>query len=399
MLKKFFQQFDLAPPPPSLDVTGLLTDLYIQQVGEKQIEYDPVQIQALERMQTILEWLVATDHNSRMVSAKTCQSLYMYGGVGRGKSMLMALFYDACPIGKKRRVHFNTFMQEVHAFIHTWRLQNRSDAITALAETIRESAKLLCFDEFHVTDIADAMILGRLFSKLFELKLVVVITSNRHPTDLYQGGLQREQFLFFVEVLEKSAHIMELAAGQDYRMSFPTTQNITYYCPLAEPLDALTPNTAQLLADHAQEFLWQYVQELTGGALLQSVYLNVLGRDIELSAAYEDILFSSFEELCGDSLGSADYLAIAKQFNVIIIAAIPRLGPEKRNEAKRFLTLIDVLYEHTTQLVCSAEVPAQDLYPEGDGAFEFKRTISRLMEMQSDNYYQRAEALRKQHKK
>lgn len=399
MLKKFFQQFDLAPPPPSLDVTGLLTDLYIQQVGEKQLEYDPVQIQALERMQTILEWLVATDHNNRMVSAKPCQSLYMYGGVGRGKSMLMALFYDACPIGKKRRVHFNTFMQEVHAFIHSWRLQNRSDAITALAETIRESAKLLCFDEFHVTDIADAMILGRLFSKLFELKLVIVITSNRHPTDLYQGGLQREQFLFFVEVLEKSAHIMELAAGQDYRMSFPSGQEITYYCPLTGPLDALTPSTAQLLAEHAQEFLWQYVQELTGGALLQSVYLNVLGRDIELSAAYEDILFSSFEELCGDSLGSADYLAIAKQFNVIIIAAIPRLGPEKRNEAKRFLTLIDVLYEHTTQLVCSAEVPAQELYPEGDGAFEFKRTISRLMEMQSDHYCQRAEALRKQHKK
>ncbi len=385
MLKKIFRQFDLPtqePPPPAL---ALLAEQYSLQVEQKHIQYDQAQVQTLEYMQKILDWLAVKESGNHM----HCPSLYLYGDVGRGKSMLMALFYQACPIQQKRRVHFNTFMQEVHAFIHSWRLQNKTDAISALAKHIRSSARLLCFDEFHVSDIADAMILGRLFSKLFELELVVVITSNRHPNDLYQGGLQREQFLSFVEVLQNAANIIELAADQDYRLNYPSSaQQTTYYCPPAEEIEA------QGFAKPAHEFVKRSFRKLTEGALPQPDSILMLGRELRLAAVHNDILLSSFNELCGQALGSADYLAIAKRFNIVMVAAIPRLGPEKRNEAKRFVTLIDVLYEHTIKLICSAEVQAQALYTEGDGAFEFRRTVSRLVEMQSDSYCQRAEASR-----
>ncbi|MDD2722823.1 MAG: cell division protein ZapE [Methylovulum sp.] len=386
MLKKIFRQFDLLPLDTSPDMSGLLAEQYIVRVAQKHIQYDPAQIQTLEYLQQILEWLVANDSGNRPFLSKPCQSLYIFGDVGRGKSMLMALFYDACPISQKRRVHFNTFMQEVHAFIHSWQKQDQADAISVLAKNIRGSVRLLCFDEFHVTDIADAMILGRLFSKLFELDLVVVITSNRHPNDLYQGGLLREQFLFFVKVLQNAANIVELSAHQDYRLNFQATQQRTYFYPSA--------NLGQSGDGATQEATWQYFQQLTGGTLSQPGSITVLGREIQLTALHKDILFSSFDELCGQALGSADYLAIANRFNIVIIAAIPCLTAEKRNEAKRFMTLIDVLYEHTIKLVCSAQVPAEALYTEGDGAFEFRRTVSRLIEMQSDNYCQRSESMR-----
>ncbi len=383
MLKHFFQQRPTLLPEPIPDVSGLLVERYRSQVTQKHIQHDPAQIQALHWLQKLLEELLVKGAGSQ----KPCQSLYIYGDVGRGKSMLMALFYDACPITQKRRVHFNTFMQEVHAFIYKWRQQNQTDAISALAQNIRTSVRLLCFDEFHVTDIADAMILGRLFGKLFELGLVVVITSNRHPHDLYQGGLQREQFLFFIGILEKAAHIIELSADQDYRLSYTSTQQVTYYCPTsAEPSERI---------ESMRHFVWQTYRELSGGALLEPDFISVLGREIKLKAVYKDILFSSFDELCAQPLSAADYLAIAERFKIVMMVAIPQLSAEKRNEAKRFMTLIDVLYEHSIKLICSAQVPAQELYREGDGAFEFQRTVSRLIEMQSDSYCQRADTLRK----
>jgi len=388
MLKKIFRQFDLLPLDTSPDVSGLLAEQYIVRVAQNHIQYDPAQIQTLGYLQQILEWLVVNKSANRPVFSKPCRSLYIFGDVGRGKSMLMAMFFDACPISQKRRVHFNVFIQEVHAFIHSWHKQDQADAISVLAKNIRSSVRLLCFDEFHITDIADAMILGRLFSKLFELDIVVVITSNRHPNDLYQGGLLKEQFLFFVKVLQDSANIVELSANQDYRLNFQATQQNTYFYPSA--------NNLGLPRDSAtQEAAWQYFQELTSGALSKPGSITVLGRKIQLTAMHKDILFSSFDELCGQALGSADYLAIANRFNIIIIANIPHLTAENRNEAKRFMTLIDVLYEHTIKLVCSAQVPARGIYPEGDGAFEFKRTTSRLIEMQSDSYCQRAESMRR----
>lgn len=379
MLKIFLQRE--TTPEQFPDLSGLLEKQYNHQVAQNHIQHDPAQFIALQQLQSLLDNILATviyDQKSvihKLISPppEKCQSLYIYGDVGRGKSMLMALFYEASPIQQKRRVHFNMFMLEVHAFVHEWRQQNKADTITALAKNIRASTLLLCLDEFHVTDIADAMILERLFSKLFESGIVIVITSNRHPDDLYLGGLQREQFLFFTKLLQKESQVIKLAAKEDYRLMHLHTLETTYYFPL----DA-----------HANEFTLQSYNEFTNFAAMQSGALEVLGRKVILSAVHGDIALTSFSELCEQSLGSADYIEIARQFSTLIMAEIPKLTPDKRNEAKRFMTLIDALYEHKVKLICTAEVPAQELYAEGDGAFEFRRTASRLIEMQSDSYLQ-----------
>jgi len=382
MLKKFFQKAKPASSEQFPDVSGLLEKHYINKVTENNIKHDYAQLAALQHLQKLLDnMLTNMDYQNKPPSYKLLanapgqQGVYIFGDVGRGKSMLMDLFYEACPIPQKRRVHFNTFMLEVHAFIHDWhkRSNKATDAISALAKKTRDSVFLLCFDEFHVTDIADAMILGRLFSKLFESGIIVVITSNRHPSDLYQGGLQREQFLFFIKVLQGATKIIELVAKEDYRLGFRPTAQSTYYFPLD---------------GQAKDFVQQRYRQLTDDAVWESGVLEVFGRNVFLSAVYRDIALSSFDELCAQALGSADYLKIASEFSLLIITDIPKLTAEKRNEAKRFVTLIDALYEHKVKLICSAEVPAQELYTEGDGAFEFRRTVSRLIEMQSESYLQ-----------
>jgi cell division protein ZapE len=372
-----------ASPPPSRfpNGSGFLKDQYYQRITDKSIRHDPAQIIILEHLQKLLEnLLVLVEQENQSTPLKflakkpeKCRSLYLYGGVGQGKSMLMELFYQACPIEKKRRVHFNTFMLEVHAFIHRCHKLHYPDAIARLAKNIRQSAILLCFDEFHVTDIADAMILGRLFSQLFDLGVVTVMTSNRHPNELYQGGLQREQFLFFIKILEGEADIIELGVKKDFRLDFSPGSETPYHFPLD---------------DQAIEFIDNKYNELTNFSPMTPIKLTLLGRGISLTSAYEDVALTSFDELCVDSLGSADYLQIADKFKFLIIRAIPKLTAEKRNEAKRFVTLIDALYEHKVKLICSAEVAAHDLYTEGDGSFEFGRTVSRLIEMQSEAYWQ-----------
>ena len=377
MLKTIFHRKKLTQQS---DLSGLLAKKYRQKVDQKYIQHDKAQWLALQNLQALLNYLleIAT-HNQkaylhRLLSPtpKKCQGLYIFGDVGRGKSMLMALFYEACPIEQKRHVHFNIFMLEVHAFIHKWQQQNKSDAITALAKKLRDSATLLCLDELHVTDIADAMILERLFRKFYELNLVVVITSNRHPDDLYLGGLQREQFLNFTQLLQKETKIIELVAHTDYRLNQLKAIKVSYYFPL---------NT------DADKFLLDSYNKFTNYAKIQSGTLNILGRNVTLSSTYRDVALTSFEELCERSLGSIDYAVIARKFSILIIAKIPKLSTEKRNEAKRFMTLIDILYEHKVKLLCTAEVSAQELYTEGDGVFEFKRTVSRLIEMQSIAYF------------
>ena len=378
MLKKFFQPII---PEQFPDLSRLLEKHYHHQVAQNHIQHDNAQFIALQHLQALLDNILASaDYDRKSVGHKLlssppekCQSLYIFGDVGRGKSMLMALFYEACPIEQKRRVHFNMFMLEVHAFIHKWRQQNNTDAISAMANKIRASVLVLCLDEFHVTDIADAMILERLFSKLFESGIIVVITSNRHPDDLYLGGLQREQFLIFTRLLQRESKVIELVAKEDYRLMHLHALEATYYFPL----DA-----------HASEFVLQSYNEFTNFAAIQAGVLQVLGRKVTLSAVHGDIALTSFDELCVQPLGSADYLEIAREFGTLIMAEIPKITPDKRNEAKRFMTLIDALYEHKVKLICTAEVPAQELYTEGDGAFEFKRTVSRLIEMQSESYLQ-----------
>ncbi len=379
MIKTFFQR---AIKCPNADVSRALEQRYQLQVVEHKLQHDEAQVAALQPLQNLLDNLVAQlSYQQRaaiirylLPSPKSCRSLYLFGEVGRGKSMLMALFYEACPFQQKRRVHFNVFMLEVHAFIHEWHQQaQQGNVMQALAKKIRSSTMLLCIDEFHVTDIADAMILERLFRHLFSSGLIVVITSNRHPEDLYQGGLQRAQFLVFTQLLLHVATLIKLEAKKDYRQTFPQALERSYFFPL---------NSA---ADH---FVLQHYQRCTNFAPLRVGVIEILGRKVLLTAIHEDIALTSFDQLCVQALGAVDYLQMAKQFKVLILEGIPRLAADKRNEAKRFMTLIDTLYEHKVILFCSAEVSPQDIYIEGDGAFEFRRTSSRLIEMQSVAYLQ-----------
>ncbi|MFO1152132.1 MAG: cell division protein ZapE [Rhodospirillales bacterium] len=317
--------------------------------------------------------------------AEPPQGLYIYGGVGRGKSMLMDVFFRCAPVTRKRRVHFHAFMQEVHGVRQGFgrgagaaqkskapmKLQARGDDLIArVAEHVAEDALLLCFDEFQVLDIADAMILGRLFEAFFELGIVIVATSNRPPRDLYKNGLQRENFLPFIGLMEKKLDVLHLNSPIDYRLE--TMRAMDVYLTPADP----TTETR----------LREYFARLTHGADVGPESLIVNGRTLEIALAADDIAFTSFRDLCEAPLGPADYLAIAGRFDVLLLSEIPQLGRERRNEAKRFVTLVDALYEHRVKLICSAESPPENLYPSGDGAFEFERTVSRLFEMQSESY-------------
>ncbi len=378
MLKKIFNR---KPPQQFPDLTRLLEQQYYDQVARQHIQFDNAQFLALQHLQFLLDYLLIVVNYGKksaayklfLVPPKKCQSLYLYGDVGRGKSMLMTLFYETCLIKQKKRVHFTLFMLEVHAFIHEWRQLNKIDAVSALAKKIRSSALLLCVDEFHVTDIADAMILKRLFSQLFKLGALVVITSNRHPDDLYQGGLQREQFLGFTKLLQEESKIIELVTKEDYRLVHLCSLKTTYYFPL----DTQSGN-----------FVQRIYNELTHCSALKTGILSLLGRQLMLSSVHEDIAFGTFDELCVQPLGSADYKLIAHQFSTLIVSEIPKLSAERHNQAKRFMTLIDALYEYKVKLICTAEVSPQELYTEGEGVFEFRRTVSRLIEMQSEAYLQ-----------
>jgi len=380
MFKTLFDPMRSSNKGTMQDGTTDLNRLYQEQVVQNHIHYDGVQVAALQHLQTLMDDLlqqVRYEQQSAIQKLRSkrpdkCRNVYIYGEVGRGKSMLMDLFFDACPIEQKRRVHFHVFLLEVHEFRHQWRQQgNNGDMIQALAKHIRGSAQVLCFDEFHVTDIADAMILGRLFSQLFEMGLVVVATSNRHPDDLYQGGLQRELFLPFIQLLKETSDVVELAAKEDYRLSQLQALEKTYFFPVNH---------------HAEMSLQQCYNQLTNFASRTPGILKVFGREVVLSAVHGDVAFATFAELCSQPLGAADYLEIACDYTTLLVAGIPRLTPEKRNEAKRFATLVDTLYEHKVKLICSAEVPPHELYVQGDGVFEFERTVSRLVEMQSEKY-------------
>jgi cell division protein ZapE len=303
------------------------------------------------------------------------RGLYLWGGVGRGKSMLMDLFFKTAPVAQKRRVHFHEFMQETHARIGAWRKRlerkkGQDDPIPPVAKAIAADARLLCFDEFQVTDIADAMLLGRLFEQLFDIGVVVVATSNRVPDDLYRDGINRQLFLPFIAELKDRLDVMEVGSGVDHRLQQLTAAPV-YYTPLGSEADA------------ALDEAWK---RLTQGAEPQSCTITVHGRAVPVPREAAGVARFTFAELCARPLGAADYLAIAAQFHTLLVGDVPQLTPDKRNEAKRFVTLIDALYEAKTKLVMSAAAEPDDLYPAGDGAFEFERTASRLMEMRSETY-------------
>lgn len=296
--------------------------------------------------------------------------IYMYGGVGRGKSMLMDLFFAEAPVRAKRRVHFHAFMSEVHVGIHIARESNVDDPVRPVAEEVAESATLLCFDEFQVTDITDAMILGRLFEALFARGVVVVATSNRPPDDLYKDGLNRANFLPFIRLFKERMDVIELDSPRDYRLGRLATEQ-RYFAPLGPHATA------------AMDAAWS---RETGGAAGEALTLSIRGRRIALAQATEEAGRAIFADLCEKPLGPSDYLQIAERFEVFFLDDIPRLTWDKNNEAKRFVSLIDAFYEARVKLYCSAAVPPEDLYTEGKGAFEFSRTVSRLAEMQASTW-------------
>ena len=302
----------------------------------------------------------------------TPEGLYLVGAVGRGKSMLMDLFFETAEVPRKRRIHFHAFMQEVHNRIHAWRKANpgADDPIPPLADQITAEAALLCFDEFQVHDITDAMILGRLFEALFARGVVMVATSNTAPQDLYKGKPGRDAFLPFIALIQSRVEVFYLESLQDYRR---------------ERIRGL-PTWHHPVSGRSERALDAAFEELTGEAHGQPASLQVLGRTVPVGEGARGVVRSSFDDLCGRPLGPADYLALATHFHTLVLDGIPRLGPENFDKARRFITLVDALYEHRCKLVASAEAEPDQLYAQGENAAMFERTASRLMEMQSQEY-------------
>ena len=332
-------------------------------------------------------WLARLVGGGRSAASASPRGLYLWGGVGRGKSMLMDLFFAQVQVSSKQRVHFHAFMLGIHEAIHAYRTlpaaarrdrfggDGGDDPIPPVAAEVARKAQLLCFDEMQVSDVADAMILGRLFTALFAAGVTVVTTSNRPPADLYKDGLNRALFLPFIALLEQRLDILPLNGPVDYRMERLAGVKV-YHCPADAAATAALSDAFFRLTDFPVE----------DRAHVPSEQIDVQGRSLFVPKALKGVAVFSFNRLCRQPLGAADYLAIAQRFHTVFVVGIPQMGPEQRNEAKRFVTLVDALYEHRVKLLCSAQVPPADLYVQGTGAFEFERTVSRLMEMGSQSY-------------
>jgi cell division protein ZapE len=304
------------------------------------------------------------------------EGVYLWGGVGRGKSMLMDLAFAQIDVHPKRRAHFHEFMLDTHARLRTARERHEGDPIEPVAESIAAEAKLLCFDEMQVTNPADAMILSRLFGKLLEQGVKVVTTSNRPPSDLYKGGLNRELFLPFIGIIESRMLVVEVNGPTDYRLERLTGVNVWH-----------VPNGPEATAALSQAFFQLTDYPVEDREKVPSEELDVGGgRTLHVPKSLKGVAVFSFKRLCGEARGAADYLAIARRFHTVIIVGIPVMGPDMRNEAARFVTLIDALYEHKVKLLAAADAEPASLYPKGDGSFEFERTASRLEEMRSAEY-------------
>src|SRR5262245_45558531 len=381
-----------AGPPPSFmsgSVSGSVTDRYAALVAARDITRDPAQEQAAARL-SALERRLSTYRLARKSSSlgwlfgnhekdeAPIRGLYIFGEVGRGKTMLMDLFFAASPIKRKRRAHFHEFMADVHERLAVFRAKIKTgeiadeDPIKLTAKSIVEETWLLCFDEFHVTDIADAMILGRLFTRLFEDGIVVVATSNVEPDELYKDGLNRALFLPFIALIKARMEVLRLEAVTDYRLEKLAGIPI-WHMPIDEDSDV------------AVDMAWE---RLTGTSAGQPLDITVKGRILHVPQSSMGVARFTFHQLCEQPLGASDYLRLAREFHTIVLDHIPVMGFEKRNEAKRFIALIDTLYDHAVKLVASAAAEPTELYTgtEGYEAQEFKRTASRLIEMGSEAY-------------
>jgi cell division protein ZapE len=302
--------------------------------------------------------------------------VYLWGGVGRGKSMLMDLAFAHIDIRPKRRVHFNEFMLETHERLRVVREREEGDPIEPVAEQIAAEAKLLCFDEMQVTNPADAMILSRLFGKLLAEGVKVVTTSNRRPRDLYKDGLNRDLFLPFIDLIEREMLVVEVNGPTDYRLDRLAGVEVWH-----------VPNGTEATAALSRAFFQLTDYPVEDRAKVPSEDIDVgAGRTLHVPKSLKGVAVFSFKRLCGEPRGAADYLAIARRYHTVIIVGIPVMGREMRNEAARFVTLIDALYEHKVKLLAAADAEPEGLYPGGEGSFEFQRTVSRLEEMRSAEY-------------
>jgi cell division protein ZapE len=355
-----------------------LPEIYAAAVRGGSLRADPAQHAVLPRLEGLRTWIEA--NATRKIGlfaglfAKPLtppKGLYLWGGVGRGKSMLMDLFFRHTDIAQKRRVHFHAFMQEIHRGVFEARKQGVDDPLTPVADAVSRDLRLLAFDEMQITDITDAMIVGRLFEKLLAAGVVIVTTSNRPPEDLYKDGLSRALFLPFIAMLRDRLDVVELESPTDYRQHRLTGAQV-YFHPAGRAHGEIAA-------------IWT---DLTGGAPGEVLRLPVNGRVTELPRFANGVGRASFWELCAKPLGPADFLAIAGAVRVLILEDIPQLSASNYNEAKRFVILIDALYEAKVRLICSAADIPERLYIEGSGSFEFERTASRLREMQAADWGQ-----------
>lgn len=340
--------------------------VYRQQIKIGELAPDAAQRHAVEALDRLFHDLTAKK------KPKLIKGVYLHGGVGRGKTAMMDLFFACVPenIGK-HRVHFHAFMIGVHEALHKARSAKNGDSEAALlkfAKVLAAQTRLLCFDEFHVTDIADAMILSRLFTALLDAGVAVVATSNWSPDRLYEGGLQRDRFLPFIKLIKASLEIIEVDGGIDYRTN--ARGGARYFSPLGSA---------------AKEWADRVFAVLTDNRPPSTDTLTVKGRQLSIFAA-AGVARLSFAQLCEQPMGAEDYLAIAKRYPTVLLEGIPKMGYDRRNEAKRFMILIDALYDRGTVLYASADVLPDRLYTGHDHAFEFQRTVSRLTEMQSETY-------------
>ena len=345
-----------------------LPDLYAARVASGDLHHDDAQEAVLPEFERIREALAQPVKRGLFRKApEPPKGLYLWGGVGRGKSMLMGLFVESLQMADipVRRVHFHAFMQEIHKGMHAARQSGVEDALAPVAKEVAQSVRCLAFDEMQITDITDAMVVGRLFEFLFEAGVVVVTTSNRVPDDLYKDGLNRQLFLPFIAEIKEKLVIWELISPRDYRQDRLSGAQVFF-----SPAD-----------DRAREEIELVWEHLTGGQGAP-LTLVVNKREVTIPAFHNGVARARFYDLCGKPLGPADYLALAEAARVLVLENIPQLGRSNFNEAKRFVTLVDALYEAKVKLIASAAAEPEMLYVEGTGAFEFERTASRLREMQ-----------------
>ena len=363
-------------------MTGML-NRYEALVATGELRVDPEQAAAAERLDRLQREMYKARSSTGLLGrllgkkAQPPRGVYMWGGVGRGKSMLMDLFHQTLDITEKKRVHFHAFMLDVHALLRDERKKETGDPIPPVAAQIARNVQCLAFDEMVVNNSADAMIMSRLFTHLIVNEgVTIVTTSNRAPGELYKDGLNREHFLPFIALIEQELDVLPLNGPTDYRLQ-RLGGMATWHEPLGEPATEQTREAFFRLTDYPPE----------DSEHVPSAELNVGGgRMLHVPKALKGVAVFSFKRLCGEARGAPDYLTIARTYHTVIIVGIPKMGPDKRNEAARFVTLIDALYENKVKLIVAADALPENLYEAGTGRFEFERTVSRLNEMQSADY-------------